>query len=66
MEHTGKFWRDEMARITNEVTNNLLSVFYETDAGLTFQAQVNLDEYPSEDEALDAAIALARSYSESY
>ncbi|MBA2118832.1 hypothetical protein I1U85_26475 [Klebsiella pneumoniae] len=55
-----------MGNITSEIINNTVFVFYETDTGLTFQAQVALSDYNSEDEAITAATEMAKQYYEIY
>jgi hypothetical protein len=66
MGRTGRFWRDNMGNITSEIINNTVFVFYETDTGLTFQAQVALSDYNSEEEAITAATEMAKQYYERY
>lgn len=55
-----------MGNITSEIINNTVFVFYETDTGLTFQAQVALSDYDSEEEAITAATEMAKQYYERY
>jgi hypothetical protein len=55
-----------MGNITSELIKNTVFVFYETDTGLTFQAQLILSDYNSEEEAITAATEMAKQYYEQY
>jgi hypothetical protein len=66
MGRTGRFWRGDMGNITSELIKNTVFVFYETDTGLTFQAQLILSDYNSEEEAITAATEMAKQYYEQY
>ncbi|HCL6039729.1 hypothetical protein Q0L23_01235 [Klebsiella michiganensis] len=55
-----------MSKITSEINDNIVTVFYETDKCLTFQAQVVVSDYNSEEDAIEAAKNMAKKFSKEY